>query len=332
MFIDSNNGGVNAKPDKIVRSFVMKSARNKKSWSTRPKSPKTKSATVIDTNPQVSFPKHITAGRCPAFSDLRGMDYFEPTLGDTRCTTSPNSCRSDSISSYNSEEYTCESFVPYYSSPGAEAEGGYDAFRYAHLQRKQSPIWNGFDMKVLRSFDCLVVRLDADAEFHLKQCMCMTTITVVLRNALIRRTVVEAAAPRLIPIDPYSSSAATALNWITACIQSPTGAPFIYAALSTSLRAAQLNAEVYKWRAMSELNGLLSNPRTSTNDTTIAAVLILLAVEEADLADPKRRGDERKCSMSVNEAHHNGLKTMIQQRGGLAALDGNKCLQVCLLM
>jgi hypothetical protein len=30
MFIDSSNGGVNAKPDKVVRSFVMKSARNKK--------------------------------------------------------------------------------------------------------------------------------------------------------------------------------------------------------------------------------------------------------------------------------------------------------------
>jgi hypothetical protein len=122
------------------------------------------------------------------------------------------------------------------------------------------------------------------------------------------------------------------MDWIKDCIQSPTGTPFIYAALSTSLRAAQLNPEVYKWRAMSELNIILSNPHTSTNDTTIAAVLILLAIEEADLADPKRRGDERKCSMSVNEAHHNGLKTMIRQRGGLAALSGNRCLQVCLLM
>jgi hypothetical protein len=83
---------------------------------------------------------------------------------------------------------------------------------------------------------------------------------------------------------------------------------------------------------MAELNGLLSNPRTSTNDTTIAAVLILLAIEEANLASPKRQGDERKCSMSVNEAHHNGLRTMISQRGGLTALNGNRCLQVCLLM
>lgn len=40
MFIDSTSHGVNAKPDKAVRSFVMKSARNKKTWSTRQKSPK----------------------------------------------------------------------------------------------------------------------------------------------------------------------------------------------------------------------------------------------------------------------------------------------------
>jgi hypothetical protein len=41
IFIDSSNSGVNGKPDKVVRSFVMKSARNKKPWSTRPTSPRT---------------------------------------------------------------------------------------------------------------------------------------------------------------------------------------------------------------------------------------------------------------------------------------------------
>lgn len=42
MFIDcdSRKGGINAKPHTMVQSFVMKSARHKKSWSTRPRSPK----------------------------------------------------------------------------------------------------------------------------------------------------------------------------------------------------------------------------------------------------------------------------------------------------
>jgi hypothetical protein len=122
------------------------------------------------------------------------------------------------------------------------------------------------------------------------------------------------------------------MDWMRTCVQSPMGAPFIYAILTSSARAAQLSPEAYKWRALSAVNRLLSDPRTSTNDTTIAAVLILLANEEADLADSKRQGDERNCSLLVNEAHYNGLRTMIRQRGGLAALGGNRVLQVCLLM
>jgi hypothetical protein len=153
-----------------------------------------------------------------------------------------------------------------------------------------------------------------------------------LCQMLIEREVIENAAPRLLPIDPYKSSEKASMSWMTDCIQSAIGAPFIYAVLTSSARAAQLDPETYKWRAMSEVNGLLSNSRTSTDDTTIAAVLILLANEEADLADPKRQGDRRECSLMVNEAHHNGLRTMIRQRGGLAALRENRVLQVCLLM
>jgi hypothetical protein len=37
MFIDSSDHGVNAKPDKAVRSFVMHQARRSKTWSTRQK-------------------------------------------------------------------------------------------------------------------------------------------------------------------------------------------------------------------------------------------------------------------------------------------------------
>jgi len=77
---------------------------------------------------------------------------------------------------------------------------------------------------------------------------------------------------------------------------------------------------------------LLTDPSKNTNDTTIATVLVLLALEEADLADPRRKGDDRKCSVSVINAHLSGLRTMIMQRGGLVALSGNRCLQVFILM
>jgi hypothetical protein len=116
------------------------------------------------------------------------------------------------------------------------------------------------------------------------------------------------------------------------CIHSPIGALFIYAALTSSARAAKLDPEAYKWHAISEVNRLLPDPARNTGDTTIATMLILLALEEADLADPRRKGNERRCSMSVNHAHLNRLRTMIGQRDGLAALGGNRRLQIFVLV
>lgn len=116
------------------------------------------------------------------------------------------------------------------------------------------------------------------------------------------------------------------------CIQSQNGAPYIYAALTASARALGLNSEVYKWQAITEINKLLSNPKTSTDDTTIASVLIMLALEESDLANPAQQGSDRERSLTANSAHLNGLRTMIGQRGGLGALQTNRCLQVFILM
>jgi hypothetical protein len=141
--------------------------------------------------------------------------------------------------------------------------------------------------------------------------------------------VAQAAAPRLIPIDPHRSSEAAANKWIRSCIQSPSGASFIYAAIATFLRAAHQDPEACKWRAIAEVNKLLSD---SPDDVTMATVLILFAIEEADLSDATPNGDEQQYRASVNDAHRNGLRTMIKQRGGLAALRDNRCLQVYLLM
>lgn len=64
---------------------------------------------------------------------------------------------------------------------------------------------------------------------------------------------------------------------------------------------------------------------------TIATVLALLALEESDLADPRRQGADRESSLSANNAHLKGLRTMIEQRGGFAALS-TSCLQLFVLM
>ncbi|KAH7088523.1 hypothetical protein FB567DRAFT_620959 [Paraphoma chrysanthemicola] len=315
MFIDSSNGGVNAKPDRVVRSFVMKSARNKKSWSTRPKCANTQSHIDKDKRHRKSSRKDsvIELSSLTDVSSQRKCDTTTPVPLECQFVASPDSSRSGSIFSRKSSKWTCESPLSSFASPSTEHWGVGNVFDLSKPRQVQCPSQETFNPSGLGPFDCLVVTLDTRAQRLLHQ-------------------FVQAASTRLIPLDICRSSENAALSWVSACLQSPIGSPFIYAALTSSCRGAQLNPDTYKWRAMSEINGLLSNSRTNTNDVTIAAVLILLAIEEADLANPKRTGYDRRCSIMVNEAHYNGLKTMIKQRGGLSALGDNKCLQVCLLM
>ncbi|KAF1836177.1 hypothetical protein BDW02DRAFT_494191 [Decorospora gaudefroyi] len=314
MFIDSSNGGINAKPDKVVRSFVMKSARNKKPWSTRPKSPKTESSVTAKSRRQSSSRTSSKIGelQISTCSSRLECDTFTAQW-ENWTLTSPSSTSDSVFSSNSSNGAVCESPASTYTSPSAEYGYADDACGVSNPTRPVLPRHTSFTIDFTRSFDSLAVRLDANAEYLLHQ-------------------FVEDITPRLLPIDLHRSSEAAAASWVTTSIQSPIGAPFIYAALTSAARAAKLNPEGYKWRAVSEVNRLLADPGKNTDDTTIATVLILLALEEADLADPRRKGDERRCSVSVNDAHLSGLSTMIGQRGGLAALESNRCLQVCIFM
>jgi hypothetical protein len=87
----------------------------------------------------------------------------------------------------------------------------------------------------------------------------------------------------------------------------------------------------YKGMAISEINSLLSDPKTRVNDDNIAAVFMLLCLEESQLV-PSNDPKENDASQLQREVHLNGLTAMIQQRGGLAGLSSNRCLQVFILM
>ncbi|KZM27189.1 hypothetical protein ST47_g1657 [Ascochyta rabiei] len=270
MFIDSSNGGVNAKPDRVVRSFVMKSVRNKKTWSTRPKSPREEEYTE-------TLPLRFSAQQT----------NVQPQHTSAMAAWDPQNCREDSLwdssplASPASSGCMCDSPSSGYASPFRERYFSECPYNFQVDGQTKLAIRDGFDVGFTRSFDCLSVSLDSHTQRLLHQ-------------------FVEGSAPRLVPVDLYS----------------PNGAPYIYAALTASARAVGLSSEAYKWRAITEVNKLLSNPKTSTDDTTIAAVLMLLALEESGLADPRRWGSDREWS----------------QRGGLAALGANRCLQVFILM
>ncbi len=169
MFIDSSNGGVNAKPDKVVRSFVMKSARNRKSWSTRPRSPKEEDA--VETRLHKQLPDHTDfADETSSIAELRSpQGYRKDSLWDEHAATSPQSSVGSFFSSYESN-HTCDSPLSGYTSPFGE----YNQADYAHESARGYPAdlthHDGFDVSFARPLNCLPIRLDAHMQLLLDQC------------------------------------------------------------------------------------------------------------------------------------------------------------------
>jgi hypothetical protein len=171
MFIDSSNGGVNAKPDKVVRSFVMKSARNKKSWSTRPRSPKTSSSSNAKTNQRSSSRKRSVIAHCPTDNSLSGLDYNQSwESGYSSAVTSPNSSKGGSIFSCQNSNCACDSTVSCSTSPCVEYHNDEDASACLPWQQQPSVHRKALSATSIGSFDCLAVNLDVQAENLLHRC------------------------------------------------------------------------------------------------------------------------------------------------------------------
>lgn len=64
------------------------------------------------------------------------------------------------------------------------------------------------------------------------------------------------------------------------------------------------------------------------DDNNIAAVFMLLCIEEGAVSS----NEDIEWATHQRKLHLDGLKTMIQQRGGLSALNSNQCLQTFILM
>ncbi|KAF2644661.1 hypothetical protein P280DRAFT_465955 [Massarina eburnea CBS 473.64] len=313
MFIDSTSYGVNAKPDKAVRSFVMKSARSKKPWSTRQKSPKTDAEPDADSPPDEK--------RSPSITHSRAGDGSPQGLGSwSDITVSPTLFSSQS---YGSPSSRSPSFVvpdrrhsqPYFSSPCNISQCTGRSCGQHHETQTTLAARNGLPANFALAFDCLPVRTSAK-------------IRALIHNF------VNVFAGGLVPLDPYQVSRTYTMRWMQNSIQSPTGAPYIYAILTSSALISQ-NSErdifEYKTEAIASINSQLQNPKSRVDDNNIAAVLMLLSLEEMKVAD-NEIGPESDWSKTQRVMHLTGLKTMIEQRGGLVALRSNQCLQTFLLM
>lgn len=175
MFIDSSNGGVNAKPDKTVRSFVMKSARNRKTWSTRPKGSKQEASPDMRPRQKSSVRNCSISSHESAPRKLHRLGCHEPPLLD-QPVTSPNSINSDSVLSYDGTECLWDSPMSCSVSPCTDYESTNAIFGFLPSQEAQPPHQSTLNRQTLSSSNCLVVSLDAKAERLFHQCKCTTIV------------------------------------------------------------------------------------------------------------------------------------------------------------
>ncbi|KAF2473224.1 uncharacterized protein BDR25DRAFT_129824 [Lindgomyces ingoldianus] len=317
MFIDSSQGGQNSKPDKAVRSFVMHQARRQKPWSTR-KSPQSPSTGTAPTKPSQKRSSFEIPRRADEIAPASSWFEYDPSPNSWNAQSggSPVSSSSSSVSGRSSQPCltppSSDGSVCNFPLCNGEACGQL----HAALARR-----DGFSLGVLDPFDSLPVKADAKT------------------SALIDHFV-SIISPRLLPVDLHQTSTITTTEWVASSLRNDNSAPFTYAMLTTSALHLQAmgannaeNALYYKGRAISEINTNLSDPKTSVDDSNIAAVFMLLCLEESQLAPVEgKAGNDPEWNEMHRQIHLNGLRTMIQQRGGLAALSANRCLQVFILM
>ncbi|ORY17782.1 hypothetical protein BCR34DRAFT_596656 [Clohesyomyces aquaticus] len=317
MFIDSTDHGTNAKPNKAVRSFVMHQARRQKPWSTR-KSPQSPNA---GTGPALSGSKRSPSDLYPAngeiVPDAPWLEYDpSPNAWISQNDGSPVS-RGSSISGRSSQPYltpppSCNSSTCCFPRCDGESCGQL----HTALARRDD-----LALGLLDPFDCLPIKTDEKM------------------GALINHWV-KVISPNLLPMDLHQSSTSTITQWVNHSLRNETSAPFTYAMVTSSAMHLQAmgakqaeNSLYYKGQAISEINNSLSNPKASIDDNNITAVFMLLCLEESSLAPVEGMpAEDAEWNERQRQIHLNGLKAMIQQRGGLAALSRNKCLQVFILM
>jgi hypothetical protein len=163
MFIDSTDHGVNAKPDKAVRSFVMKSARSKKPWSTRQKSPKTEANDSIESPVPSPGVAHI---KTEETSPLRTRDFYLQNVSSQKPRTikSPVSPLDQNLTriystSPSSPKHVCDS--PCCNGHSCSQPHG------SYTVRASRP---GYGVRSMAEFDCYPVRMDNKKRAMIHRC------------------------------------------------------------------------------------------------------------------------------------------------------------------
>ncbi|OCL12690.1 hypothetical protein AOQ84DRAFT_284670 [Glonium stellatum] len=302
LFINSSNGVRGSiKPNRAVRSFIMHQARKQRQWSTRkvPGSKGMRRGTKY-------FPNH------EGLEDAESLPWFHysPKEEDTRRINNllkPRRSVNGRQSSESSTVCSCEDESCSHKQPDSVATSPASS-----LDR------DFFAIGVLDPFDSLPIQTDSKT------------------SALIDHFA-GIVSPRIIPLDTRHQSKVATTEWLAKALQDSSRSAFAQAVLCSAALHLYVTGTgtmdyvlYHKTRAISEINSNLCDPESSIDDNNIAAVFTLLTIEETMLVPDAGHG-HGPAGLTQRMIHLNGLRAMIEQRGGLSALATNKCLQSFIL-
>lgn len=143
-------------------------------------------------------------------------------------------------------------------------------------------------------------------------------------------------APSTIPVDIRHKSHLIRSDWFGTALKN---AGFMHSLLCTValhlyiVGKCQIDTVIYyKAQAIAAVNAAISDPdpELGISDANIGAVFNLLCVEESLLLPFLQQGAGEE-QLNQREIHLNGLRRMLQLRGGLRALSSNRILQAFIL-
>ena len=142
-------------------------------------------------------------------------------------------------------------------------------------------------------------------------------------------------APGTIAIDVRNRSDAIRTDWFGTAISNP---GFMESLLCTAAvhlylvgKASYATIVYHQTRAITAIKSAISDPRLKLSDANIGAVLNLLCVEESLALPVFERVTANKLPSNQRKMHLDALRSMVEMRGGLEAMESTRCLQAFLL-
>ncbi|KAF2875000.1 hypothetical protein BDV95DRAFT_603771 [Massariosphaeria phaeospora] len=301
LFVDASKAKSSRQGRRNARSFVMQKARRENPWSTskhaakQRKSPESTSPATVGT-PDLSHTP-ITSTPSPPRAPNNGADFFPQFVDPNHYLVVKQEICSD-----------CQIFL---------CRPGQTLCPRCLLLRPPIPA-EDLDNSLFDPFGTVSVNIDGRM------------------SELLDHFVTE-MAPTTIAIDIRRKSNLMRLDWFGTAMSNP---GFMHSLLCTAALHQYFTGRgdvdtilFHRAEAIAAINAAISSPdpNLGISDANIGAVFNLLSVEESLFLPellPARSHEEQP---NQREIHLNGLRRMVQLRGGLGAINSNRILQAFIL-